>query len=147
MKEIMLKNLILSFSLFLTACGGFEAIGPVTIAPEFMPYFLQYRIDKFNYTGSQSIRRINIIFSKLEDYSAVCLFKNKGEETIEVDPEVWFKSTDTFKTILIYHELGHCDLNLEHTTENFIMNPYLIDDILFNTNRNYYLTMLFKEGK
>lgn len=53
-------------------------------------------------------------------------------DRIVINKEMWYLLTDSEKKVLMYHELGHCALGLDHTAEKeiAIMNPYLLPDHL-----------------
>lgn len=143
-------NLIRSLSLvlFLSACGALNVINyPVVVDTEFMPYIERYKDDKFHFTQN-STNRISITFRSSPDnsYVGVC-FIGYGTRWLEIDPEYWFNVTDTDRYILILHEMGHCDLNLDHSTDHSIMNEYLLSDWQYDNNPEFYLKKLFLEGK
>lgn len=53
---------------------------------------------------------------------------------IQLSKSFWFKVGDSTRIVLLFHELGHCDLEREHIEEYFpdgcpksFMNPVLID--------------------
>ena len=143
-------NLIRSLSLllFLSACGTPNVVNyPVTIDKEFVPYIEQYRLDKFRFTQS-STNEITAIFRSSPDssYIGTC-FIGYGTRWIEIDPSSWFNMTDSEKYILMLHEMGHCDLNLDHTPDISIMNEYLLSDWQFDQDREFYLKKLFFEGQ
>lgn len=67
--------------------------------------------------------------------------------------KTWWKSiTDIEKWGLVYHELGHCICNLEHTAETDVLNiikPYLSDgcpnDLMHPYNISYKCLNIHKE--
>lgn len=135
--------------LFLTGCNnGFKATPPASIDPQIRPYYEQYRTDKKAYLGTDQVRKIDIYFTDLSRtiFDALCWKTKEGHRFIQVDYNRWQKSTDYDKITTIYHELGHCDLDLLHSNTPTIMNPNGLLGNVFATDRNYYLTELFKEG-
>lgn len=154
----MVKSLSLSILiLFLCGCGGFYSIPSGHIDPEFQSYVDDYKKDKLYYLNSTKFKRLSITFRPLDNLDGVCeilSFNNiiTKKETMSyrrifVDPDTWSYSSNVERMLLIYHELGHCDLNLEHSYENTIMNEYGISENDFIKDPVYYFTLLFKEGK
>ena len=82
------------------------------------------------------------------DRSATC-FPHNG--TIFIRPSIWKRLTPGQKEVLLYHELGHCYLGLEHDNRivnsmPFIMNedvllltPQFVDRDLLYMNYDSYL--------
>lgn len=72
--------------------------------------------DKDFDTNSSDLR---IVFDSLgENRAGVCYAFDSGEPYyIAVDSEEWGKLTPLQKELLIYHELGHCMLGLDHIDE------------------------------
>lgn len=63
-----------------------------------------------------STNYIPIIFQELETGKAgICYqYKGGGAIAITIDPEVWGNLTPAGRKILVFHELGHCVLGLDH---------------------------------
>ena len=153
----MVKNLSLSLLLiFLSGCG-FYSIPSAYIDPEFQVYIDKYKQDKLFYLNTTKIRRITITFKEMTDLDGECrivtfgnLIYKKGivsYRKISIDPDNWNRSSDIDRMLLVYHELGHCDLNLMHSAEDTIMNEYSISSDVFSLNPEYYLNALFTKGK
>jgi len=148
----MLKKISLSLLLMLTGCSGYDP--DEYVDPAFTPFIKQYVKDKGLYTGIGSIRRIGIRFGNLTTLAGVCRVKSVKEffvkrkyYNITIDKTIWDKIDDATRLLLFYHEMGHCDLSLLHTTDKSIMNSFLMPVSLFNNDPDYYLNQLFKEGK
>lgn len=62
--------------------------------------------------------------------------------TIILDGRSWFDLSDTGKEQLIYHEMGHCDLDVFHTPHG-IMRPNPIEDSYYLSHRESHLRELF----
>jgi len=56
--------------------------------------------------------------------------KQVGGKIITLLKARWLVGTPQFKKTLLFHELGHCALNLDHTLDNSgsIMQPILLND-------------------
>lgn len=106
--------------LFLVACGN----ETYYIEPEILPY-----VQEFNQDSPIDASQIEIIFMELDHNDGLCYTKNKR---IYIDKRKWGMKNYVQKKVLIYHELGHCILNLEHNNmkNNFcpesIMHPYCV---------------------
>lgn len=148
----MVKNLSLSiFILILSACGQIEHTPQQTLGVDFafIPFIEEYKTDKHRYTGSKSIKNISVIFQSMnqEGVDGLCSIIDNSR-IIRIDPVAWFYSSYYDKLALFYHEMGHCDLGiLEHTSDNTIMNTSGIWGYELASNRDYYLNLLFTEGK
>lgn len=154
----MVKSLSLSILLLiLCGCDGFYSIPSGYIDPEFQSYVDDYKKDKLYYLNTTKVRRLSITFKSLDNLEGACeilSFNNiiTKKETMSyrrifVDTDTWPNLSNIERMLLIYHELGHCDLNLEHSYENTIMNEYGISENEFIINPVYYFELLFKEGK
>jgi len=148
---------ILLFTFLLTGCG-FYPNHTGYIDPEFVPYVNDYKQDKFRFLNTNKIKKISITFKVLDsDLDGECeihVHSNRltGKvlatyRMVYINTNHWPKFNYISKKLLIYHELGHCDLGLDHTYENTIMNPYAIDYNTFLISPDYYLNLLFNEGK
>ena len=118
------------------------------IDDEFLPYVYKYESLK----GSPIRNNIRFAFEPQEYLLALCTVKLQtvGIRWILIDPSFWHSSNHLTRESLIFHELGHCDLNREHEDDSFtasIMNtgipisqPYLLYTELFskrNTSENF----------
>lgn len=136
-------------SLVLCSCGPaiMKHEGP-QIDEVLQPYVNEYKADKKRFLGTSSIRRIDISFFTLTSpIIGQCTRYNSGYREIKVDPIYWFfNASDAEKQILMYHELGHCDLNKEHDdSKAAIMNSNIMDGYQFIMNTDYYIEQLFRK--
>lgn len=74
---------------------------------------------------------------------------NVQSQTIEVNRAYLKKGIidygTWFEEFIIFHELGHCLLNLGHRNDqnNIMIEGYPPSDFAYTSNRSYYLDMLF----
>lgn len=123
--------------LFLVGCG--TPFRFHTIDTEFKPYIERYEGHK----GSD-IRGMSIIFMSIESPTiGTCWKNNLGYRKIEIDPKFWFRSSDGDRELLLFHELGHCDLGRGHASLNSIMVPSHFGASLYLSNKDYYISELF----
>lgn len=67
---------------------------------------------------------------------------------ILISRDFWSEIDDTTREILMFHELGHCALGLNHASENSIniMNPYVLSSSLYQDDREHLLDKLFSRS-
>lgn len=139
-RNIILSGLLLVVAIFLTYCKR----KPDT--PEFEKYVTkfeqEFNVDTFN---------IPIHFKKLDgaEVGMCYLFQFKYWRSIAISKEFWDDASDTEKELLIYHELGHCVMELEHDNtlyniglyniHNSIMNEYIIPEVFYINFREHYI--------
>ena len=68
----------------------------------------------------------------------------KRYKQITVDPEFWADAEDERKELLMYHELGHCVLDLGHS-DGGVMSDTLIHNEIYVSNKEQLLKDM-KEG-
>ena len=140
-------KLILVLSLFVMGCS--RTIPSVFIDKEFIPYVEMYKVDKKLYTGISKIKRINIKFNQTpKGFIGVCRIFGILTRTIEVNPDYWNNVSDNARQELIYHELGHCDLDIfRHVDSDSLMNAYTTRGRLFDLDKKFFIELLFKEHR
>lgn len=72
------------------------------------------------------------------------------EHAIELDKDYWDNAVETTRELLIFHELGHCELRREHMNERHsdhrpvsIMNSILIWYVDYLAHKQTYIDELF----
>jgi hypothetical protein len=87
--------------------------------------YLETYSDNYAQTYGQapSLHNIHIVFAEFskEDsqYAGICYtIENQVARLIEINPEHWAKYSEAKRESLIFHELGHCHLNLKHVNEH-----------------------------
>lgn len=131
----MNKLLVLSL-LLLSACGKMQSPqDPRTIHgvdTEFIPYVDLY-IQSKGYGLGYSIP---IGFTDLpDDTVGLCTRWSNGYRQIQVDRAYWDYISENEKRSLIFHELGHCDLNRNH--EETVMSNYWPTSLMYPYNFGY----------
>lgn len=90
------------------------------VDPEFEPYVQEFILEaaKRGKTIDFSDSGLSIQFSDLPltDANGVCYL---GRYQIEIDKADWFSFTERFRSYLLFHELGHCELDRLHRNDQF----------------------------
>lgn len=77
------------------------------------PSFYEY-IERFERDFNLTVK-VPVVFKALEDkYAGVCLKWQDGYREININTTYWNQYTEYQKEQLIYHELGHCVVDLKH---------------------------------
>ena len=94
-----------------------EGPTPATTDLKFSDYIASFE-DDFSVTVN-----VPIVFGDItNDAVGVCKKWSNGYNEINIKLSYWDTINDKQKEQLIYHELGHCTLNLGHNGESVIMN-------------------------
>ena len=131
----MKKVAIALISIALYGCGQYPDIeqAPVVVDEELLVY-----AQRFEEEIGVSTSGISIFFEELEgDTVGLCTISSLKRE-IRVDPTFWAEIEDHVKEELLYHELGHCAMYLDHDetmSDNYcplsVMYPYVLDRCYF----------------
>lgn len=134
-----MKTISVISILILSSCGKV----PVQVDPEFVPY-----LERFALTVGGDTSGVSVIFDTLSgDTAGLCSIRG-NERTIRVSHKHWFKVSLDEREALLYHELGHCVLNLGHKNElidtcpKSIMYPYTFGAACYSHNKAYYYNEL-----
>ena len=107
------KTLLFSALLLLAACARFNDPRSIKgIDPTFTPY-----IDMYKTLKGKRIRSFSMGFKQLPSPTVgQCTTWSSGYRQIAIDPTYWssIERDERSKIGLIFHELGHCDLNRDH---------------------------------
>ena len=108
----------------------FNTIPQMQTDPEFEPYIKRYEALKAQYTGIHTSISTKVFLSAsplpVKDYesslkkSAFCVLPL---DIIIVDRDTWEHYQDEVRQFILFHELGHCDLDQGHNS-NHIMDTY-----------------------
>lgn len=160
-----MKKLPISLSVFFLLLSCTQEPLPVEVARDFQPY-----VDQFVNEALQ--RGLEVDFSDTgliiefgsvpPDAAAVCKGRgdaNSGSHHIVIKKSFWNNSTPLQQERLIFHELGHCELNRGHRNDtlpngewsSIMRGSPLPENIPVYTNftgtrRQYYIDELFDES-
>ena len=129
----MSKLLYILMLAMLVNCGPFNRASNIYTPDNFLEVINNYLDDREYYTGSREVNYpIDIYFSDLEEPKiGLCITKKYVyldgkvvyKKEIAIDMKYWLKTTNCKRKLIMYHELGHCDLGLDHVTNKIhIMN-------------------------
>lgn len=146
-----MKNLFFTLFIILTGCGTYPYY-------ETQKDFFDY-VNRFEQDTGKKVN-IPIIFTDEDKYAGVCEYYSNGNRLVRINHKYWHQSDDSGKEQLIYHELGHCVLNREHSTKsmnlkdthynipNSIMYPIAFGDLwYYSFFRNHYIDELIHPDK
>lgn len=142
----VVRGLIFASTAILSACGGYRSTPTAIQVTDIKVY-----MDRFASTYNIDISYIPANFEK-QDGNAVgmCLEWSNGTREIHIDPDYWNKVGEYGREELVFHELGHCALGLEHDNTlldsgipTSIMYPYAFGEAdYYPPNRPYYFYQL-----
>jgi hypothetical protein len=114
-----------------------------SIDEEILPYVTEFSEDALSYRAA-CFYTGRIVFAPKLDGQVIgyCLPPFK----VVLSREYWDKASEDTRRTLVYHELGHCSLNSEHTDEDsfHIMNPVLLSDWDIFGRWKYLVRKLFE---
>jgi hypothetical protein len=118
------------------ACGR-------SVAPEFQTYLTDFEADAKRFGRDVNTDSISISFGDTgsPNNGAIC---HTGSKEIIVQKALWDVDDDTERKIIVYHELGHCVLGLDHSTELGIMYPSRVPEVVYKLNPDSFLTKFFE---
>lgn len=162
-----MKRLLLATVLVLSGCGTLptkwqlkkvseEVTGPTPgcplrvmarhYDPEFEPYLLEFQHDAKKYEVGCHYTHSIYFADKLEkDIAGYCMYGDR----IVISREVWLELDLIQKTMLIYHEIGHCGFHLDHTRSNewSIMNPNLLPSYMLEGYWDVLVKHMFEKAR
>lgn len=114
---------------------------------EFKPYY-----DKFE-LGTGIRPTTDIVFKDLPEGTNGQCAMNAYSKHIYINLVYWKIFSDNQREELVTHELGHCELGLQHDNTlivhngllipKSVMTPYIFSGDVFEVNRDYYYKELF----
>lgn len=157
MKTILLSVFIIS------GCGNviadfqqkpkkdFDLVSEATLTP-----YLKRFGDYYKVKTSHIATEFTVLNNTDQHTVGLCWAYDDGARKIQIDTDYWNNITDNGKEQLIWHELGHCALNLGHdenliTRNNFVNIPESImypstfgDTNFYADEKDYYFKELIK---
>lgn len=146
----MKTAIVLIISIF-TAC--YLYITDTTTEPAF--YEKQFRIEAKKRGIKLQPYKIRFVFIDMKNKPdgsgtvGVCGFiPVLGTKTIWISKPRWSEESTNFKQLLVYHELAHCLMGMEHRENTLsIMNAYLLNPYTYGMDKSYFVNELFNPAK
>lgn len=124
---------LLIVALFIIGCGSkpkdhfrhvpSPAPFKYSLEAEFIPYY-----ERFTDVYKVDVKYVAGWFADTNSHSenavGICYSYTDGSRRIEIDPDYWANSSDDGKEQLMFHELGHCALNLDHNETTIDLKNY-----------------------
>lgn len=113
------------------------------------PYFNRYEQEFRELAevyGWFTLPPVSIVFSDLSHKQGPVVglcYSSVRKRIVQIDYTFWQNSSETSRTTLIRHELGHCLLGRDHT-ENGYMAPAVLSDSYVKKHEAKLLQELFK---
>lgn len=155
MKIFNLLMPLLSLSLCMS-CANPHTSNTLAVDPAFQPYVLRFEAQSALVGAPVTVNNLIIKFANdvVRPQVAFCASGNDTVPEIHVDAAYWNSCNDTMREQLLFHEMGHCVLFLQHTSvieattngkalPESIMNPYLFNNGVYMVNHAEYIKQLF----
>lgn len=114
--------------LFLSACNRAMVHTPmVSIEPAFQGYVSEFVAESVRQGRPVSITDLVVRFSSqltAETLGECFNYHGQATNVILIDAQDWQWESDEYKRVVLFHELGHCVLNLEHVTTGNVRGGY-----------------------
>lgn len=109
------------------------------VPEEVRPY-----VQLFEYEAGRASRDVTFGWKRLKGERIGVCTKYGGEyPEVHLDPDYWAEASDAEREMLVFHELGHCDLNRRHCEVGSLMAEYAFDAETYLEYREDYLDELF----
>lgn len=133
----MNQLLVCALAISLTSCGRGTAVVDARLSPYFEMFEQTIQVS----TNGISGHLVSLVLPTIGQ----CVVDDHGNKDVQIDPTHWKTSTDTQRETLMFHELGHCAMDLVHveTLDKYgcplsLMYPSLIEDSCFEVFRERY---------
>lgn len=148
-----MKQILVSIFIFLSACG-------IPRTHESHSDFNKYKERFEQETGVRVSVPIIYDANLSNEFAAVCEIFSDGYKLIRINELYWSYYGESAREELVYHELGHCVLDRDHSEEltippaysyaipNSIMYPYAFgNSFYYLIFRDHYVEELMHPGK
>lgn len=144
MKTILGLSLIIIF----TGCAKH-----LDVAPEFQGIVTEFNLEATKQSRSAAENLIIEFGETSNQYAGATCYSNNGTPRITVNKMTWDAFSDQSRKEMIFHEMGHCVLNREHTTDRYtedncpksIMHKSPVGEWCENAHSLDYQTELFSK--
>lgn len=90
--------------------------------------------------------KIRVVFGDLKKPNQLGVCRRQSDKTtrvIGIDPDHWITMDEDRRLGLVFHEMGHCDLDLDHGQGGPIMDAILIQGVDFRDSYDSLVKQLF----
>jgi hypothetical protein len=132
---------------------------PNPFLPSLQPYVERFYRLKAKYRPNEKgiRRRIPIRFANLHGTIAGLCYYGVGFHYIEIDEKFWAEASEANREELIFHEMGHCDLDRDHQEGEIYWNNTMIPKTIMHCcgfindwdywrDHDYYMKELFSNS-
>jgi hypothetical protein len=125
----MKHNRLLFFVGFSLGLFSYIITPVVAIGEDFRFYYSEFMVLYNHYCSHRKLpSKIKIRYKRLPEGIIGLCTSSAISATISIDPEYWETANDEQRKQLMFHELGHCFLDLDHVEEKrHYMNAYVTD--------------------
>lgn len=124
---------------------------PENSTTEPLPYLERFKTLAKTYGATFGNKSVTFSFGALFGGAVgVCYMNGSGRNSITFSSSAWNRGSDTFKEMLVFHELGHCLLGRGHKNTNHsdgrresLMASMMFDQRIYLAFRDEYLKELF----
>lgn len=110
------------------------------IDSEILPFVKEFVKDANAYDASCfGVKDVIVLENVKDEIAGYCI----PHFVVVMSQSFWDSASTWEKRTLVYHELGHCALDLDHTDEEEIMNPYVLNERTASTNWQSLVRKLF----
>lgn len=157
MKEIKICHIALLFTLLLNISCSTATTGRIGVDSSILPYVERFEAYLGHTIDDLHIELVRLNKTNRGHIAGVCNISkyDTNKYFIEIDEDYWYFYGDTKREMLIFHELGHCELNKQHNDvilsngcPKSLMSPNKFDIWCYRDNKQRYLAELFNgDGK
>lgn len=166
MRRLMYITFMLTILVLLSSCMKTTHVQQVrAVDTSFIAYLNEFKAQANSRGVNVDDEHIVVLFGNVKwngkNVVASCSYDYKGP-TVTVDANEWNNVNDLYREEILFHELGHCLLGLDHdngkedwinyntgkqlqdwTVPRSIMNAVILDGGLYQENRQVFLDGLF----
>lgn len=116
-----------------------------SIPSEFEPYLEMFEVDANKHNIKIDSSNLKIQFKVLDGFmvGTCSTYSNSSRLDIDIDPNYWNSVGIVYRTILMYHEFGHCFLKRGHVDHLSIMRPNVLYQGTFLDDEKALIDELF----
>lgn len=153
-----MRLILICFTLIGCAPIGKVQLASLSVDPEIQPYVTIYENESTRMGHPIVVRNLEARFGPTDFRGPTVIGycqRSSWSYTplVVINREFWNSASSNEREHLMFHELGHCLLDLDHDdaviligidwVPRSIMNPYIFEESVYVAHREYYLQNLF----